>query len=84
MLVRIVRRNVVHGLHATSDTDVEVEQHRGNMQAVVNDAMASAKKKSKRDKSSYYGTEVWHEHLESWVSRTFYYNGYPISSRGSI
>lgn len=83
MLVRIVRRNVVHGLHA-KDKDYEVSQHEGDRPTVINAAMDAAKKKSKRDKSSYYGTEVWHEHLESWVSRTLYYNGYPISSRGSI
>jgi hypothetical protein len=81
MIVRIIRRSVVHGIDFRNGDNIEVEQFTGGSPEIINTAMATAKKKSKKNRNWYYGTEVWHEHLQSWISRHMYYNGYPILSR---
>lgn len=81
LLVRIVQRNVGH---LNSNKDFEVDTVEGNLPAVMNEATERTKRLSRNDRSSYYGTEIWHSLLETWVHRTMYYKGYEVSARGSL
>jgi hypothetical protein len=83
LTVRVFRRNVGH-LQSDLSKDFEIDTVKGLMPDAMNTATAQAKQQSRKDTSSYYGTEVWHTTLETWVHRTLYYKGYEISARGSL
>ena len=82
-LVRIIKRGVLRNA-LQSPVDTEVTRFNGKPPTTMTRARDYVKEHSKKDKSYYFGHEIWHEGCQSWVNRTFYYNGYEISARGSL